>query len=538
MRTELSAAVRAAMVEALASAGHGERTATARRLAEVYGVSVATVYRVAGRGGTARRRTPKNPEYREWTRLAVALAHRAPEATALDLAIRAGVESGLLPPEAAAMPTATAHRLAREMGLVVRKKRTHRLHADYPMQAVQMDGSTSQYLVVDRELEDGDWLLRLHRRPAPQRPGGYKNKPLGRERLRVLVYGLWDMCTGYTRAVYVVGKGESALDAMTALCAMLAETGEGRRPLHGVPEDLWSDQGPLFKSGAARDLLERLDVNLVTGEAYAKERMGGVERSHRTRWARFERALFLRGRETILLSELNERLCEYEAEENGRRSSRTPVGGRAASRTEAWVALTNGRPADNPLRKLPDNPVETLAREARRKVDVNGVVRWGGAEYEAERWHDRWVIARRGMDGSGSLVLEDERTGERCVAAPCRPRPYGEVRAVEKTALERLREEGAADRAAADLYAPGGDAGGARVTPMRARTAPAAALENPLDGERYRSLAEAMRAFTGIYPHRLSDSHRALVRAQIEDAGLGKAAVAELALEMTGLAQG
>ena len=64
---------------------------------------------------------------------------------------------------------------------------------------------------------------------------------------------------------------------------------------HGVPDDLWSDQGPLFKSSAARDLLNRLGIRLVTGEPYAKERMGGVERAHRHRWARFEGALFLHG---------------------------------------------------------------------------------------------------------------------------------------------------------------------------------------------------------------------------------------------------
>ena len=432
----LSAAARATIAAALAEAGHGQRGTEARRLGALYGVSVATLYRVAGRGGTKRPRPAARPEYREWARVAVALSHQAPKPVPLDLALRAGVASGALPPEAAAMPVRTLHRLARELGLVVRPKRTHRMHADYPMQAVQIDGSSSEHLVVERVQDDGDVLLALHRRPYSA--SGYKNKPLGPDKLRVLVYALWDMCTGYTLSRYCVARGERSIDALEFLCWALAQHDDPRIPLHGVPDDLWSDQGPLFKSGPAADLLERLDMNLVTGAPYAKERMGGVERSHRTRWARFERVLFLRGSETIRLSELNARLGEFEIEHNASRKSRTPVAGRAASRTAAWIALTNGRPADHPLRKLPPDPIETLSQVARRKVDANGMVRWGGEEYEVARLHSCWVVARRAIDGAGNLVVEDERSGERHVAVRYQARGYGEIRGVPATPLEQL----------------------------------------------------------------------------------------------------
>ena len=529
----LSADVKRAIATALEEAGHGERTATAQRLAGLYGVSMATVYRVAGRGGTKRRRALAKPEYRDWTRIVVALAERAPKRVPLDLALEAAVAGGDIPPEAADMPVPTLRRLARELGLNERTKRTHRLHADYPMQAIQIDGSSSEHLVVAKDLGDGDYLLKLHRRPYSA--SGYKNKPLGPDRLRVLIYAVWDICTGYTLAHYVVGKGENAFDAMEFLCWACAAKDDPRVVMHGVPDDLWSDQGPLWKHAAARDLLERLDINMVDGEPYAKERMGGVERTHRTRWARFETALFLRSRDTIRLSELNDRLAEYSIRENGRQS-RTPVNGRAAvTRTDAWVALTNGaRPADNPLRRLPDNPIETLAREAPRKIDVNGIVKWRSQEYECVDWHDRWVIVRQAIDGQGDLVLEDEETGERRTATRYVPRPYGEIRAVAKTPLDKLRDD-PPETAGADLYGP--RAGDDTVVPIPARIAPAAELDNPLDGARCVDLDGALRLFAEIYPYPLTPVNRQLVIERLTDAGLRRDAVVELAQELLALAR-
>ena len=524
----LSADVKRAIATALEEAGHGERTATAQRLAGLYGVSMATVYRVAGRGGTKRRRALAKPEYRDWTRIVVALAERAPKRVPLDLALEAAVAGGDIPPEAADMPVPTLRRLARELGLNERTKRTHRLHADYPMQAIQIDGSSSEHLVVAKDLGDGDYLLKLHRRPYSA--SGYKNKPLGPDRLRVLIYAVWDICTGYTLARYVVGKGENAFDAMEFLCWACAAKDDPRVVMHGVPDDLWSDQGPLWKHAAARDLLERLDINMVDGEPYAKERMGGVERTHRTRWARFERALFLRGTDTIRLSELNDRLVEYSIRENGRQS-RTPANGRAnVTRTDAWVALTNGaRPADNPLRRLPDNPIETLAREGRRKIDNNGMVQWLSAEYECADWHDRWVIVRQALDGQGDLVLEDEETGERRTATRYVPRPYGEIRSVAKTPLDKLRDD-PPETAGADLYGPTQET--SPVVPITARTAAAAELDNPLDASRCRDLEEALGLFFSVYPFGLSPEHRQRVIARLEADGLQRAAVVELAQRM------
>lgn len=524
--------------DTLAPLPRGERGRAVTRLAQALGVSEATVWRKAKIGGPRRKRQPGRPEYRDWVRTATAIAHRAPKPVSLDLAIAAGLESGELPPEAAAMPVGTAYRLARELGYR-RRRRHHRMYADYPMQVVQIDGSSSEHLVPVKRLEDGDWQLRLHRRPHAAR--GYKNKPLGPERMRVLVYAIYDLCTGFVRARYEVAQGEDALGAMRFLVWALQDHGDPRSPMHGVPDDLMTDQGPLFKSKAAVDLVSRLGIGLSVGEPYAKERMGGVERSHGTRWRRFERSLFLREQAEITLSAVNDRLWEFEARENGRRQSRTRVAGRAATRTQAWTALTNGRPADNRLRKLPEDAIETLAREDRRKVSIGGIVRWEGTEYElsgeaAARMVDRWVTVRRQLEGGDVLTVEDS-DGHRAQARPLRRRAHGEMRKAPATPLEVLQATDAAapERPGADLFGRREESG---VLSMPARSDVADELENPLSvPDAYSDLDSAMRDLVALCPP-LSPAQREKVAAHLEREGLSRRAVHDLAARLTRAAAG
>ena len=526
-KVNLTPSVTDSIRDELSRAPRGERCREAKRLAEFYGVSVATVYRAAKVEGTKRPRKAARPEYRDFVRTAVRIAHKPSgdipldEPLPFDLAIRAGVESGLLPPEAADMPLATAHRIRRELGLVVKPRRTHRLHADYPMQAVLVDWSSSRYLTVVRR-EGDDWLLKLHRKPWPA--SGYKNKPLGPDRMRLGVYGFWEMCTGLTLARYAVERGESAVGAMEAICWAFEEKDDPRLVMHGKPDDLWSDLGPLANSSPAKDLIERLDIHLaLPGEGYQKERMGGVERSHRTLWARFERTLFARGVETILLSELNARLVEFLVE-NAKRPSRTRVNGRRMNRSAAWTALVRAR--EIPLERFPENAIETMAREARKKIDRNGIIRWDGVEYEAGGgWHDRWVIAHRAMDGSGDLAIVDEATEAKQSAKPYAGRRYGEIRSAPKSELEQLLAEPFPE-VKADLYAPK-DARDLAGIP--AKTTAAAPLENPLDTDRLSSLDEATQLFVSVYPHPMPPEVWALVVERIEESGRSRRAVLEIA---------
>ena len=535
----LASAARQEIQLAFEAAAPGGKAALVNKLAAAFGVSASTIYRAAQRGGKKRARAPRRPEYREWARTAALMARASPERPMpLDLALDAAVQSGALPPEAAAMPVGTAYRIIRELGFTPRARRARRLFADYPMQAVQVDGSGSECLMVERALPDGDFLLKLNTTPLPS--GGYKNKPLGPERLRVWCYGLWDMATGYTLSRYAVASGESSLDAMAFLCwALGAEHGDPRVPFHGVPDNLWTDQGPLFKSAASRELLERLGINLEAGAPYNKNRMGGVERSHRARWSRFESSLFAAGRETWTLAALNARLLEYHIKENDLRFSRSRVGDRNASRAAAWVALTNARPADNRLRKLPADPIATMAREARRWADGNGVIRWGGVEYELPGdLCNQWVTARRpavAADSEADAAVVVETTGgARHLVAPLRPRPYGQTPAAAMPPLERALADNP-PVAAADCYAPGAARRNAGATPLPPRSGPAAPLANPLDANNHASPEEAMQAFLSLYGRPLSAARLAAARAILARHDFSKQATRDLALDMASL---
>ncbi|MCY3689853.1 MAG: hypothetical protein OXG90_12880 [Gammaproteobacteria bacterium] len=522
----LGASAREAIRAEMTSAPRGARTGTAERLAALYGCSRGTVYRIARLGGAKRPREAARPEYREAVRVATDLARRAPLPAPLDIALDAAVESGLID-AAQRPPTGTAHRIAREEGLRPPPRRTQRMSADYPMQAVQIDGSTSQFLAVGGDGGGGDYELRLVERISAR---GYKNKPLAEHRLRLQYYGVWDMCTGYWRAAVVAARGESALDQTEAFVAMLTETGDPARPMHGIPCDVWSDNGAWCKSPAARGLMEGLESNIVRGEPYAKERMGGVERGWRTVWRRFEASLYLRGTRTILLSELRERLFEFERRENAARRSRTPVAGRRASRAAAWTALVNARPADNPLRGMPPNAIETLALEVERVVDRNGIVRWGGIEYECPDFHCRRVIARRHPSGEdGGIVVERMDTGERRAARPLEARPYGAVRAAAATALDKLDAEAPSAGAAADVWAPRPAAPG--VTPMRPRAAEAERLPDPFDADGLGSLDEALALFGDLAGGLPAGAARDMLADEIRSRGLSRREVAGIAAE-------
>ena len=532
-RSSLSDSACATIRDTLRDTPHGERGAVVARLANTFDRSPSVVYARAELQGAPRPRAATHPERRTWTPIVVAWSNRAPEPAPLDDAAEAAVVAGDLPIEALAVPLKAWEKLRRELGLVAAPKRTHTLNADYPMQAVLFDASTSKYLVVDNDAGTGDATrLKLHRKPTPS--SGYKNKQLPADRRRVVGYGIWDMCTGVVRARYTVARGENALDSMEFLCWALARSEDRRVVLHGVPDDLWVDQGSLIKASITRDLIERLDINPVVGKPYDKPRMGGVERSHRTRFKRFETSLFFRASDYITLGELNARLAEFEIRESARRFSRTRVDGRLCPRARAWAPLMRLRPADNPLRELPEKPAATLAREGVRKINTNGIIHYQGVLYESTDWHACWVTVHQAVDGSGDLTISN-KTGDKRIARRHARRAYGDVRTTPATPLEKLvaaaaAQDEAGDRKGADINAP--EAAARTVVPMPAPTAPPAPLENPLDAGRCRDLDEAMALFVSLHPQPLSGEQHARVKALIEKAGLDRQAVTAMANEL------
>ena len=516
-----------AIRDAMAAAGHGEKGRVVAELAARFSVSTSTIYSHAGIGGASRKREPEKPEYREWVEHAVALAHRASPPMALKLAIRSAVAAGDLPPEALDVPEGTLNRIRGELGYAATARRTQRLSADYPLQAIQIDGSHSNYLIAERQLDDGDWLLKIHRKKMPL--SGYKNKPVAQHRQRLIWYSIWDMCTGLVRYTPTIARGENALDAITSLLGMLSDDSDPGRPMAGVPDHLWSDHGVLVTSDASRDLLGRLGIAVVTGKPGNKERQGGVERSFRTLWSAFESTILAMDNTHIKLSEVSAMLAEFERE-RGTMPARQQIAGEIVSRVQAWTMLANRRAADNPLRKLPANALATLYREDGRHIDRNGIIRFKGTEYECHDWHNRWVIVRQPLDGREELTLECQVTGERSSARPWQPRPYGEVRGQPKAPLDRLLEAPAPVGGAvysADASTPASASG--NLVMLQARLRQAADLDNPLDASRFTSMADAMAAFTAIYGYPLNPADRAAIKQRIEAAALNRAAVADLA---------
>ncbi len=528
--------------DAMSAAPRGTRSRAARELAERWSVSEATIWRAARRGGPKRKRAPARPEYREWTPVVVLAQHAAPKPIPMDIALRHCIETGKLPPEAAEMPVSAVYRTARELGLT--ERRLHRREsAEWPQQAVLVDASTSDHLVAVRRLDDGDWLLRLHR--GPYSASGYKNKPLPPTRERVWVWALWDMCTGLTASRYLVAPGEAAQSGLEFLCWVW---GGGRAPMRGLPDDLWLDSGPLRKSKSAVDLLGRLGVATVPGKPYSSARMGGVERSHRTRFSRFERALFLDECEEIKLSKLNRGLATMERREGETRFSRTPVDGVRVSRAAAWDILAARRP--EPIRALPENALATLAAEVRRRVDAAGVVSWDGVEWEidpesAPALVGRWVICRRRIvGGGGEIVVEDEVTGDRSACKPLERRPYGEVSS-QTTPLERLLGGAASRKPARSVtQAASSDTDGTQEPPrlraLPARLAPAASLEDPAApaADAYGSVSEALAALARMCPLPIPPGDLRLIGERLEERGLTRSAVRSLAAHILRTARG
>lgn len=530
--------------EEIAAAGRGRKTAVVARWARSLGVAPGTLYRLLRESGATPRCTKaqpqRRPELRAWAEQLLELTARAPDGTiplALCLAAATTPDpitgAQLLPAEAAEVPLSTYQRIIRhELRGRDQHRRNRRLYAEIPNWAWQIDATHSMYLIVLKALEDGDYLLKLHR--AKTSAAGYKNKPLPAHRQQLIYYGIWDMATGYRFITPVVARGESSLDAAAALCAAMVKRADPRDVLHGVPHHLWSDQGVLVKAAATRDLIDRLGIELVLGEPYQKERMGGIESGWRRLWESFERSLFLvapgSGAFTMRLSQLQARLSEFLANWNNLPKRFEP----GISRRDAWVRGINQAGG---ARLCPERPLETLAQEVRRWVDGSGVIRWDNVEYEVPELHRVWVIARRAMDGSNRVIVEDERSGKRYDCTPWQPLPYGEHLRSPVIPVEAARARAAEGGALPDPFAAQSPQESAAPNVIAGRfgprSQPAADLPDPLEADCYASLSAAMADFYHWIGAPLSAENRALVEQQLLAQGLRKDAVRELAAALT-----
>lgn len=518
-------------VDAYNTAPRKGKTDAINRVSALLGVHPATLRRALRSHGVVQgpsRKRQGNPLYREWTRVVVGIASKTPPGAPpvpLWMALKQAVASGLVPPEAADVPLGTYYRISDELGYG-EIRRTTRIGVDYPNQAWQFDASTSEHFVVLKELDDGDYLIKLSQKPYSE----YKNKPLAAHRLRLCVYSATDMRTGCTVSRYVAAKGENAVDAMDFLLWGMGR-GHGMDVMWGLPDDLWADQGPVVKHASTRNLLEGLGVNVVLGTPGNKERMGQVERSHRTRWG-FERSFYMFVKDKasleLKLSEMNAYLQEFIQEMN-QRPARFDV---SLSKSAAWVRGMAGRGGVKPL---PEGAMQALCFDFRRFVGRDGVFRLENELYEVResRLLGRHVYVHRGLDG---LITVEDMTGEIYEVKKFEPKGYGEFTGVKKAAGERLKEEaqavsaGSAGGLNAHIFAPKPKSEPSKIRAFQPKTLEPAELDNPLDASCYRTIEAAMRDFmelSGLYA--MGMEQRAQIEAIIKASGMSREKVQELA---------
>lgn len=514
-------------IDAYHAAPRKGKTEAITRCAALLGVHPATLRRALRSAGVvlgSSRKRHGNERYREWTRVIVGIACKTPAGAPpvpMWMALKQAVASGLVPAEAADVPLGTYYRISKELGYA-ELRRTTRIGSDHPNQAWQIDASTSEHFVVLKELDDGDYLVRLSHKPYSE----YKNKPLAAHRLRLCVYSVTDMRTGCSVSRYVAAKGENAVDAMDFLLWVMGR-GHDLDVMWGVPDDLWADQGPVVKHASTRNLLERLGVNIVLGTPGNKERMGQVERSHRTRWG-FERSFYMfvqeKGALELKLSEMNAYLLQFIKEMN-LRPARFDLG---MSKSAAWIRGMAGRGGVKPL---PEGAMQSLCFDFRRFVGRDGIFRLNNELYEVKesRLLSRHVYVHRGLDGL--VTVEDIQTGEIYPATPYEPKRYGEITGVRKTAGERLKQEAQSVSAglADHIFAPR-PAESSKIRAFQPKTLEPDELDNPLDASCYRTMEAAMRDFmelSGVYA--MAFAQRAQIEGIIRASGMSREKVQELA---------
>jgi len=394
-----------------------------------------------------------------------------------------------------------------------------------------VDASTSDCFYIAKALPDGDFLLRLHRGNKD-----YKNKPIPVDGLRPWIYGLTDDHSGCHCCRYVAARGENARHNMEFLC--WAWWQQPDKCFWGVPGKIKGDHGPMMESPEAKDFFERCGVVIDPSTPLNKDAHGKIERPWRTLWQKFELPYFAMSdwkRYEITLSELNSQLINYSLAYNDRKHRYE----RTISRRQAWerISLHGG------VIVLPDDALETIAKSnIERTVGQDGVFWMDNIPYEVKGLHDARVKVIVGIFDK-KVVVQDLTDGRRYEVEDFRPNVLGEFRANPDTGQQQAR------KAAADLsgitipiYSDQGKQALAAIAPpveisrnvikMPTRTRETLQLVNPLDVDRYPDVATAIRELQGQVGFFFLGDDRAAVARLIEDNGLSRRFVTELAGEI------
>ena len=409
----------------------------------------------------------------------------------------------------------TINRVSRELKLNKKTRRFQRFQAEHPNELHHIDASSSKFFYVYRETGDGDYILKLH--SGMKR---YKNKPVP-IRLRPWVYGLCDDHSGYFVAKYIVAYGESAADNLEFLQWAWSKTEE--KGLFGLPDKLKGDLGPMMRGPAARNLFERLGIDIDSSRPGGKEAHGKIERPWRTNWQRFESTFFACPdcrKFEITLTDLNRRFYNFLEELNDRPHRYE----KAITRSQAWQKINyrGGAVA------IPENALSTVARRYKRTVGTDGCFSLDGDIYEVKGLFDAKVFVYQGVF-EDKLIVEDRKTGVKHEVKEFSPNPIGTYTAHKETPHQKAVKEAETLDVTNTLYTSSKEQGNVTVFPTRIKEN--REIANPLDTDTYPSLDVAMKEFVSICGFRLDKENREAVQNYILENGLSRRSVIELALE-------
>jgi len=398
-----------------------------------------------------------------------------------DQAVMIAIQSGLIP-ESLKNQVPTINRIGRMMGLNKKKRRITRYQAEYPNQLHHVDASSSRCFYVERKLPDGDYLLKLH---AGKK--GYKNKPVP-IRLRPWVYSLVDDYSGYYIGRYVVAYGESADDNMIFLAWAWSKNDD--KPFYGLSNELKGDFGPMMRSKAFQNFIERLGLKINPSKPENKESHGKIERRFRTCWQRFEKPFFAQTdwkKFKITLSELNRQFLIFQEGENNR-SHRFE---KDITRLQAWkrINLKGGATA------LPDDVLSKVINIEERVVGADGCFTIDNVWYEVKGLHDANVYVYRGVFDD-RIVVEDKETGMKYETEKFTPNPVGVYTVQEDTPHQKIVKEAQNLEIDNKLHESPKDKG--NVTHFPIKTKQVRTIEDPLNVNSYLSLNEAVQDFISM----------------------------------------
>ncbi len=516
----------AQMKAELLSAPYGHKEEFKQRWALVLNLSPATISRLTSDGTRIRKGAPRRPELREWAKIVAQVKKRPPEEAgeiSTDQAVRIAIEAKLIPVSAMDVHVSTFDRVMRELGTSKKSIRANRIQADRPNKAHHFDASTSAFFYIAGKT-GADYVLRMHR-PAKH----YKNKPIPVDSLRPWYYGLIDDHSGRSITRCTAAQGESAADSLLFLSWAWSEL--------GLPEELHADQGMLKKCLASSEFISRLGIALPEYTPYNKRGHGKIERPWRTTWQRFEKQFFAVDewqKFEISLAEFNQRLLNF-IEEQNERPHRFE---RQLSRMDAWrrVMLNGG------IVTLPENALATVARRAKRKVDVDGTLEYGGQIFSVKGLHDAWVYVYEGVfdpstKAESRLVVQDIVTRERFEVKYFKPLNIGEFKAHPDTEHVKAVKAGA-ELSIPETALPYRDRGQKtenreqKVVSLRIRTTERE-VASVFDVEHYASIEDAWTEIHETVGVRMwTDEERRDVEKIITENKLEKEAVRSLALEL------